>query len=136
MKARSLNIRTMLLPLRAGMRRMNLASLHRLGHCAVSCLGQAGEARLRRGLDALRGADLPPHGAAVLRPTVWRDRRGGLRMRPAGAAAASRPSGVRILRQRDDSLPATSAGRMVVTGRFADVCRALDRMAEQAATVH
>jgi hypothetical protein len=137
MKSRSLNIRAVLLPLRTGMRRMNLQSLHRLGHRAASCLGDAGDGRLRRRLDALLGTDLPPHTAASLRPTVWRDRRGGLRMRPAGATAASaRPAEVRILRQRDDSLPANSAGRMVVTGRFADVCRALDRMAEQAAAAH
>ncbi len=137
MKARSLNIRAMLTPLRIQMRRMNLQPLPPPGPCAASRVPPSVEGRLRRSLDALLGHDLPPRTRPAPRPTVWRDRRGGLRMRPA-AAVRSGPqhAEVRIHRERDDSLPASSAGRMVMAGRFADVCRALDRLAEQAATLH
>ncbi len=37
---------------------------------------------------------------------------------------------VRVVRNIDTSLPADRAGRMVVSGRFADVCAELDRMAK------
>jgi hypothetical protein len=36
---------------------------------------------------------------------------------------------VRIVRNVDASLPADRAGRMVVSGRFADVCAELDKLA-------
>jgi hypothetical protein len=36
---------------------------------------------------------------------------------------------VRVVRNVDASLPADRAGRMVVSGRFADVCAELDRLA-------
>ncbi|MGA8515760.1 MAG: hypothetical protein WB821_13435 [Burkholderiaceae bacterium] len=35
---------------------------------------------------------------------------------------------VRVVRNLDSSLPADRAGRMVVSGRFADVCAELDRL--------
>jgi hypothetical protein len=35
---------------------------------------------------------------------------------------------VRVVRNVDSSLPADRAGRMVVSGRFADVCAELDRL--------
>jgi hypothetical protein len=35
---------------------------------------------------------------------------------------------VRVVRNVDTSLPADRAGRMVVSGRFADVCAELDRL--------
>ncbi len=35
---------------------------------------------------------------------------------------------VRVVRNLDSTLPADRAGRMVVSGRFADVCAELDRM--------
>jgi uncharacterized protein YfaP (DUF2135 family) len=36
---------------------------------------------------------------------------------------------VRVVRNIDTNLPADRAGRMVVSGRFADVCAELDRLA-------
>jgi hypothetical protein len=36
---------------------------------------------------------------------------------------------VRVVRNIDTSLPADRAGRMVVSGRFADVCAELDKLA-------
>jgi hypothetical protein len=36
---------------------------------------------------------------------------------------------VRVVRNIDTALPADRAGRMVVSGRFADVCAELDRLA-------
>jgi hypothetical protein len=36
---------------------------------------------------------------------------------------------VRVVRNVDNTLPADRAGRMVVSGRFADVCAELERLA-------
>jgi uncharacterized protein YfaP (DUF2135 family) len=46
------------------------------------------------------------------------------------SAVAAKPiHRVRVVRNVDTSLPADRAGRMVVSGRFADVCAELDRLA-------
>jgi hypothetical protein len=48
----------------------------------------------------------------------------------ATARVAAKPRHrVRVVRNVDASLPADRAGRMVVSGRFADVCAELDRLA-------
>jgi hypothetical protein len=51
-------------------------------------------------------------------------------VRPAvrSVALPSRP--LRVLRVVDGPKPATGAGRMVISGRMADVCAELDRLAE------
>ena len=46
---------------------------------------------------------------------------------PATAPGRQRP--VRVLRIVDAGFPANAAGRLVVSGRLADVCAELDRMA-------
>ncbi|WP_341904431.1 hypothetical protein [Polaromonas sp. YR568] len=46
-----------------------------------------------------------------------------------GMARASRQSRLKIVREFDASVGASCAGRMVITGRMADVCAELDRMA-------
>lgn len=64
--------------------------------------------------------------------------------RPALAAskpckAASHPtasSRLRILRQFEPGISPACAGRMVISGRMADVCAELDRMAQREATAH
>jgi uncharacterized protein YfaP (DUF2135 family) len=48
---------------------------------------------------------------------------------PRSAVAAKPIHRVRVVRNVDASLPADRAGRMVVSGRFADVCAELDRLA-------
>ncbi len=48
----------------------------------------------------------------------------------AKASASAKPvHRVRVVRNIDASLPADRAGRMVVSGRFADVCAELDKLA-------
>ena len=50
---------------------------------------------------------------------------------PAPAVGSCRP--LRVLRVVEPGSPAHSAGRMVITGRFADVCAELDRLSRQEA---
>ncbi|WP_332777725.1 hypothetical protein [Polaromonas sp.] len=53
--------------------------------------------------------------------------------------AASHPtasSRLRILRQFEPGISPACAGRMVISGRMADVCAELDRMAQREATAH
>ncbi len=55
---------------------------------------------------------------------------GGHTPRVCGSGArASRQSRLKIVREFDASVGASCAGRMVITGRMADVCAELDRMA-------
>ena len=67
----------------------------------------------------------------------------------SGAATASResaqvnktppkggtPSRLRIVREFDANVSPACAGRMVISGRMADVCAELDRMAQREATL-
>ena len=54
--------------------------------------------------------------------------------RAAGVAHSRRPMrALRVLRVIDDCHPPASAGRMVISGRMADVCAELDRLAAQEA---
>jgi hypothetical protein len=48
---------------------------------------------------------------------------------------ASPHSRLRIVREFDSAISSDCAGRMVISGRMADVCAELDRMALRAATV-
>jgi hypothetical protein len=48
-------------------------------------------------------------------------------------ATASR-GGLRVVRESDPAIKPDCAGRMVISGRMADVCAELDRMASRAAT--
>ena len=48
---------------------------------------------------------------------------------PCPAERRSRP--LRVLRVLDGPQPRAAAGRMVISGRFADVCAELDRLAAQ-----
>ncbi len=55
----------------------------------------------------------------------------------AGPALAScpprRPQALRVLRMVESNARPASAGRMVISGRMADVCAELDRLAARAA---
>ena len=53
---------------------------------------------------------------------------------PCRAAGKSRPhSCLRVVRELDSAISPDCAGRMVISGRMADVCAELDRMALRAA---
>jgi hypothetical protein len=43
---------------------------------------------------------------------------------------------LRVLRVVDSDLPRSSTGRMVISGRMADVCAELDRLVEREAALH
>lgn len=55
----------------------------------------------------------------------------------AGKAAPKRPtpSRLRIVREFDSNVGPACAGRMVISGRMADVCAELDRMAQREAAL-
>jgi hypothetical protein len=54
--------------------------------------------------------------------------------RPAHRVAMARPAKpLRVVRVLEPSAPRAEAGRMVISGRLADVCAELDRLAAQEA---
>ena len=50
---------------------------------------------------------------------------------PATRVAAAPVKPLRVVRVLEPSTPRAAAGRMVISGRFADVCAELDRLAAQ-----
>lgn len=67
-----------------------------------------------------------PAGTPVHRP-VWQ---GPVRRPPAQPQQQPQPAKpLRVLRVVEPSAPRTGAGRMVISGRMADVCAELDRLA-------
>ena len=56
---------------------------------------------------------------------------------PAGKAMPKRPkpSRLRVVREFDANVGPACAGRMVISGRMADVCAELDRMAQREAAL-
>ncbi len=57
--------------------------------------------------------------------------------RPCGGVARpSRQSRLKIVRELDASVSASCAGRMIISGRMADVCAELDRMAMRESAAH
>ncbi len=80
-------------------------------------------------MQALLGWLVPP--PAVPMPVVRTSVRS---VAPRRAAARARP--LRVVRVLEPSAPRTAAGRMVISGRFADVCAELDRLAAQEARGH
>ena len=94
-------------------------------------------------LHALLGWLAPPQPApAPAAVSVSRAQRAGrpvvrARRPVAPRAAASLPARpLRVLRVVEPSAPRTVAGRMVISGRMADVCAELDRLAAQEARGH
>jgi hypothetical protein len=55
---------------------------------------------------------------------------GGTPAAPCGAKAA-RPSRLRVVREFDSNVSPACAGRMVISGRMADVCAELERMSQR-----
>ena len=54
-------------------------------------------------------------------------------VRPKHTACRTSPGSLRVVRESDPAIGAECAGRMVISGRIADVCAELDRMALRAA---
>lgn len=53
-------------------------------------------------------------------------------MAPASNAAAACSASLRVVREADSAIASDCAGRMVISGRMADVCAELDRMEQRA----
>ena len=51
---------------------------------------------------------------------------------PASKAVAPCSASLRVVREADSAIPSDCAGRMVISGRMADVCAELDRMEQRA----
>ena len=54
-------------------------------------------------------------------------------VRPGNTVYKATPGSLRVVRESDPAIGAECAGRMVISGRMADVCAELDRMALRAA---
>lgn len=74
----------------------------------------------------------PPREA----PRVWRmtrpSRRWPVSARPVTSFGATRPTALRVVRVCEPQ-PCGDAGRLVISGRMADVCAELERLAEHEA---
>jgi hypothetical protein len=64
---------------------------------------------------AMRGPSARATGALAVQPSV----------------KASRPSRLRVVREFDSNVGPACAGRMVISGRMADVCAELERMSQR-----
>lgn len=88
-------------------------------------------------LHAVMGFFAPGHrrrteaAAAQPSPAAAADRSGAAAFR--APATDHCPHRLRVLRVTDASCTAHSAGRMVISGRFSEVCAELDRLSQQAA---
>lgn len=77
----------------------------------------------------------PARALRMVRPTGIRPQ---IKARPVTAICTPRPSPLRVVRVCDTQQTPGDVGRMVISGRMADVCAELDRLAarEAAATRH
>ena len=61
-------------------------------------------------------------------------------VRSGASAATQRPAGrsmpLRVLHEVEGGMPRSSTGRLVISGRMADVCAELDRLVEREAALH
>lgn len=71
-----------------------------------------------------------PRVLRVARPSVSRTQ---ISPRPVSAIHVSRPAALRVLRVCDAQQTPGEVGRMVISGRMADVCAELDRLAAREA---
>lgn len=97
---------------------------------------------LFNGLSALQQklnpAPAPRTAAPAQAPRVWRmarpSRRWPVSARPVTAfGTAARPTALRVLRVCESQPQPGDAGRLVISGRMADVCAELDRLAAREA---
>ena len=80
-------------------------------------------------------AQTPAHRPArALRMVRPNGARAPISARPISPVCAARPVPLRVLRVCDAQPSPGDAGRMVISGRMADVCAELDRLAEREAS--
>ena len=90
-------------------------------------------------LTASAGAAAPaPHPVRALRMVRPSGSRAQVRARAVSPVCTPRPAALRVVRVCDAGQPPGDVGRMVISGRMADVCAELDRLAarEAASTRH
>jgi hypothetical protein len=77
----------------------------------------------------------PARALRMVHPTAARP---PINARPVSSICAPRPSALRVVRVCDNHSTPGDVGRLVISGRMADVCAELDRLAarEAAATRH
>ena len=97
---------------------------HTIGHTVKHTIGQLAKPQAQAPVHAL-----PYEARAASNDAVFAVP--GIAMRPGSAALGAAP--LRIVREADSSLGAECAGRMVMSGRLADVCAELERMTQRAA---
>lgn len=102
---------------------------HSLGHIAALPTGAAA----LRMVDAVR-QPFAPETATASNDSVFAPFHEAA-LRPEKPSVQSHPSVLRVVRESDSAISADCAGRMVISGRMADVCAELDRMAERAMAV-
>lgn len=83
----------------------------------------------------------PPQYRKAMRPAAFRQaswRAGAARVALPGPAASKSkgPSRLKVLREFEPGVGPAFAGRMVISGRMADVCAELDRMARRESAAH
>jgi len=95
---------------------------HSLGHLAALQSVRAGPRRFT------------PPGTPASNDPVFSPRLGAaMALQPPRRAAQPWPSAaLRVVREADAAISPDCAGRMIISGRMADVCAELDRMAERA----
>jgi hypothetical protein len=81
------------------------------------------------------GSRALPVAAPLMNPTCDPRSAGNAPTQPT-SAAATRVMPLRVLRVLESGQPRSCAGRLVISGRMADVCAELDRLVEREATLH
>ncbi len=68
----------------------------------------------------------PVRALRMVRPSLDRT---AVTIRPVSSICSPRSAALRVVRVRDAQAPSDEMGRMVISGRMADVCAELDRLA-------
>ncbi|MDB5932458.1 MAG: hypothetical protein JWR60_4165 [Polaromonas sp.] len=105
--------------------------MSRIKHTVRHTIGQLAKGEAQAPVHALPYGGRPASNDAVFALPRMHERREMLGVRPGSAALGAAP--LRVVREADSSLGAECAGRMVMSGRMADVCAELERMTQRAA---
>ncbi|MFT4192310.1 MAG: hypothetical protein QM617_12395 [Comamonas sp.] len=90
-------------------------------------------ARQLRQLPHIRAAQVLDRSAVSTHPAAQRPRNTALRAaNEAVHAGAANLRPLRVIRAVDHQIPASASGRMVISGRLADVCAELERLSDAA----
>ena len=87
--------------------------------------------RRHRTAKATTSLDHPVRASRIALPSG----RPMVRSRPMTSICTQRPATLRVVRVRDEHGPAHEVGRMVISGRMADVCAELDRLVAREAAM-